>query len=93
MKLGGNYRTAYFSKIIEIRLDANGRSCPSKCLSISDTHTGTCKFACEFKQKGFGGPECVCVCVGVCKGSANAFAISQSVHMERTLVRHISTHG
>ena len=36
---------------------------------------------------------CVCVFVRVCIGSANAFAISQSVHMEGTLVSHISTHG
>lgn len=32
----------YFSRIIEIRLDANGRSCPPKCLSISHTHTQIC---------------------------------------------------
>lgn len=63
---------------------------------FTHTHTATCKFACEFKQKAFGGLDgwwCVCVCVWVCIGSAYAFAISQSVHMEGTLVIHISTHG
>lgn len=78
----------YFSRIIEICLDANGRSCPPKCLNISHTHihTATRKFACEFKQKAFGGTAVgvihLCMCVGVCIGSANAFAISRSVHME-----------
>lgn len=85
----------YFSRFIEICLDANGRSCPPKCLSITRTHrhTTACKFACEFKQKAFAGQDGWCACVGVSIGSANAFAISRSVHMKETLVSHISTHG
>lgn len=35
----------YFSRIIEICLDANGRSCPPKCLNISHTHTYTQRHA------------------------------------------------
>lgn len=35
----------YFCRIIEIRLDANGRSCPPKCLNISHTHTYTQRHA------------------------------------------------
>lgn len=101
---GLNYRTycVYFSRIIEICLGCNARSCPLKCFSI--THTGTCTFACESKQKGIWCARqlvcpsvCVCVrvhvCVRLCIGSTNAFAISQSVHTEGTLVSHISTHG
>lgn len=59
---GGNERrgggklqdSVYFSRIIEICLDANGISCLPKCLNISQTQTCTQKFACEFKQKAFG---------------------------------------
>lgn len=46
--------SVYFSRIIEICLDANGISCLPKCLNISQTQTCTQKFACEFKQKAFG---------------------------------------
>lgn len=65
----------FFSRIIEICLDANGRSCPPKCLNISHTHTHTAtqRFACEFKQITFGGTSvCPSACEfgGVCIGSS-----------------------
>lgn len=62
---GLNYSTCcvYFSRIIEICLGCNARSCPQKCFSITHTHThtGTCTFACESKQKR----HLVCTTVGV----------------------------
>ena len=62
----------YFSRIIEIRLDANGRSCPPKCLSISRAHTRAHTQICMWIQaKGIRWAQrlvcpSVCVCLSGC---------------------------
>lgn len=70
---GPNYRTrhSYFSRIIEICLSCNAGSCPQKCFRITrahtHSHTGTCTFACESKQKGiWWSQQLVCPSVRVC---------------------------
>lgn len=101
MREGENYRTVcIFPELLKSALMLMADHVRRSAWAFrAHTQTHTHKFACEFKQKAFGGHNrtlvcpSVCVFVGVCIGSANAFAISQSVHMEGTLVSHISTHG